>query len=75
MKTFLFFIFTCLISTGAMLGALHENNPFPNFTVAFGAWVFFVWVQGRRARRRNRQQHVEQQFREFMRTKYTNQQN
>ena len=70
MRTFLFFIFTCLVSTGAMLGALHEKNPFPNFALAFGIWVFFVWVQTRRAKKRNRQQNGEQQFREFMRTKY-----
>jgi hypothetical protein len=55
MKTTLFFIFTCLVSTGAMLGALHEKNPFPNFAVALGIWLFFIWVQGRRSRKRNRQ--------------------
>jgi hypothetical protein len=43
MKTTLFFIFTCLVSTGAMLGALHEKNPFPNFAVALGIWLFFIW--------------------------------
>jgi hypothetical protein len=74
MKTFLFFIFACLVSTGAMLSALHETNPFSNFALAFGIWVFFVWVQGRRARKRSRQQNGEQQFREFMRTKYDNHQ-
>ena len=74
MKTTLFFIFTCLVSTGAMLGALHATNPFPNFAVAFGIWIFFIWVQGRRSRKRNRQHTGEQQFREHMRAKYNNHQ-
>jgi len=70
MKTFLFFIFTCLVSTGAMFGAMHESNPFPNFAVAFGIWILFIWVQGRRTRKRNRLQYGERQFREFMRSKF-----
>ncbi|MES2111890.1 MAG: hypothetical protein V4577_24245 [Bacteroidota bacterium] len=74
MKTTLFFIFTCLVSTGAMLGALHEKNPFPNFAVAFGIWIFFIWVRGRRSRKRNRQNIGEQQFRDYMRAKYNNHQ-
>jgi len=71
MKTILFFIFTCLVSTGAMLGALHEKNPFPNFAIAFGSWVLFIWSQGKRSRKRSRRQHNEQQFRDYMRNKYS----
>ena len=70
MRTFLFFIFTCLVSTGAMLGALHATNPFPNFAIAFGIWALFIWIQSRRARKKNRQQYGERQFREFMRSKF-----
>lgn len=69
MRTFLFFIFTCLVSTGALLGGLHAKNPFPNFAIAFGIWVLFIWVQGRRSRKLNQQARNEQAFRDHMRSK------
>lgn len=72
MKTVFFFILTCLVSTGAMLGALHQENPYPNFAIAFGSWVLFVWIQNKRSGKRNRQQNAEQQFREYMRNKFNN---
>ena len=36
MKTFIYFIFTCFISTGAFFAAMNTHNPFPAFAVAFG---------------------------------------
>jgi hypothetical protein len=43
MKTFLHFILTCLISTGALLGATKAANPWPNFAVMLFVWALFAW--------------------------------
>ncbi|MDP9079954.1 MAG: hypothetical protein M3O71_21215 [Bacteroidota bacterium] len=74
MKTAFLFIFTCLISTGALLGALHAKNPYPNFGIAFSAWVFFILILNRRSGKGKRQVNAEQQFREYMRNKFDNHQ-
>jgi hypothetical protein len=39
MKTAIYFIITCFISTGALLGATNAKNPFPAFAIAFGIWA------------------------------------
>jgi hypothetical protein len=72
MKTFLFFTFACLVSTGALFSALHQTNPFPNFAIAFGSWVVFAWIQARRNRKSQQQARNEQAFRDFMRSKMRN---
>jgi len=39
----IYFIGTCFVSTGALLGALNAKNPFPLFGIAFGIWALFLW--------------------------------
>jgi hypothetical protein len=72
MKTFVYFILTCFISTGALLGALHAKNPYPAFAIAFGAWLLFIWGCNRRARREAEKRYREQLFEDYMRYKMRN---
>jgi hypothetical protein len=43
MKTFLHFILTCFISTGALLSATGAKNPWPYFAVMAAVWTLFIW--------------------------------
>jgi hypothetical protein len=70
MKTFLYFVFTCFVSTGALLGALNAKNPFPAFAVAFGIWALFLWGYNRRAKKRAEKNEMERMFRDYMRMQY-----
>jgi hypothetical protein len=73
MKTAIYFIITCFISTGALLGATNAKNPFPAFAIAFGIWILFLWGYNRRskkeAERRNRERMFEEHLRQQMRNK------
>jgi hypothetical protein len=73
MKTGIYFIITCFISTGALLGATNAKNPFPLFAIAFGIWGLFLWGYNRRrkkeAERRNRERLFEDYMREQMRNR------
>ncbi|MGZ3812296.1 MAG: hypothetical protein ACXVJN_11160 [Mucilaginibacter sp.] len=66
MKTIIYFIFTCGISTGCMFGALNAPNPYPLFAVAFGIWALFIWGCYKRAKRKAEQRNRERLFEEFM---------
>jgi len=68
MKTFLYFVFTCLVSTGALLGALNARNPFPAFAVAFGIWALFLWGCSRRSKKEAERRSREQLFEDYMRS-------
>jgi hypothetical protein len=70
MKTFLCFVFTCLVSTGALLGALNAKNPFPAFAVAFCIWAVFIWGYNRREKKRAEKDRAERMFRDYMRMQY-----
>ena len=67
MKTFLFFIITCFISTGAFMGALNMKNPFPAFCIAFGIWALFLWSYHGRSKRAAEKRSRERLFEEYMR--------
>jgi hypothetical protein len=67
MKTIIYFIFTCFISTGCMFGALNAPNPFPLFVVAFGIWALFIWGCHRRSKKKAEQRNRERLFEEFIR--------
>jgi hypothetical protein len=73
MKTAIYFIITCFISTGALLGATNAKNPFPAFAIAFGIWILFLWGYNRRskkeAERRNRERMFEEHLRQQMRNR------
>jgi hypothetical protein len=72
MKTAFYFIVTCLVSTGALLGALNAKNPFPAFAVAFGIWALFLWGYNDRSKKEAQKRSREQLFENYMRSKYRN---
>jgi hypothetical protein len=67
MKTIVYFIFTCFISTGCMFGALNAPNPFPLFAVAFGIWGLFFYGCHKRGKRKAEQLNRERLFEAFVR--------
>ena len=68
MKTALYLIITCFISTGAMFGALGAKNPFPLFGIAFGIWALFIWGVVQRERESANRKGRERLFQEYMRS-------
>ncbi|TSJ39700.1 hypothetical protein FO440_18350 [Mucilaginibacter corticis] len=72
MKTFIYFILTTLISTGALLGALNLPNPFPAFAIAFGIWILFFWCWQRRSQKQAAKRALEQRFENYMRSRTPN---
>lgn len=66
MKTILYFIATCFISTVALLGATGMKNPFPNFGVAFGIWALFLWGYNRRAKKVAEREYRERQLQQYL---------
>lgn len=71
MKNLVHFIFTILISTFALFGALaNKTNTWPCFAIAFGVWAVFLWRYNVRSKRAEMKRHLnEYQFREYMRWK------
>ena len=67
MKTAIYFIITCFISTGALLGATNAKNPFPAFGIAFGIWILFLWGYNRRSKKEAERRNRERLFEEYMR--------
>ncbi|MGN6639842.1 MAG: hypothetical protein ACTHJ8_13110 [Mucilaginibacter sp.] len=72
MKTFIYLIFTCLISTCAFYGALNLKNPFPCFAVAFGVWALFLWALNRRMKKHAARRFRERLFEDYMRSNISN---
>ena len=73
MKTFLYLIITCFISTGAFMGALNMKNPFPAFAIAFGIWALFLWGYNNRSKKAAERRSRERLFEDHMRTQMRNQ--
>ena len=72
MKTAIYFIITCFISTGAMMGALNAKNPFLEFAIAFGMWVWFLWGYNRRSKKEAEKRNRERLFEEYLRQQLRN---
>ena len=72
MKTIVYFIFTCFISTGAFFAATNMKNPFPAFIVAFGIWALFFWGWNRRSKKQAERRSREQLFENYMRSNFRN---
>lgn len=68
MKTFVYLVFTCFISTGAFMGALYSKTPLLLYAVGFGIGVLFLWGVFRRMKKHDERREMERQFSEFMRT-------
>jgi hypothetical protein len=71
MKTFVYLIFTCFISTGCFMAALGSKTPLLLYAVGFGIWALFLWGCSNRMKKKAEKERDEQQFNEFMRTKRT----
>ncbi len=69
MKTFVYLIFTCFISTGAFIGALYSKTPMILYAVGFGIWALFLWGISRRMKKNAERRYQERQFSNFMRTR------
>jgi len=68
MKTLVYFILTCFVSTGAFFAATNLKNPWPAFAVAFGIWSLFFWGWYSRLRRETQRRDRERMFNDFMRS-------
>lgn len=51
MKTFIYLICTCFISTGAYFASLNGHQMLLGIGVAFGVWAWFLWGCDRRSRK------------------------
>lgn len=67
MKTFVYLVFTCFISTGAFMGALYSKTPLLLYAVGFGIWVLFLWGLNRRLKKNAECRDRERYFNDFMR--------
>jgi hypothetical protein len=67
MKTFVYLVFTCFISTGAFMGALYSKTPFLLYAVGFGIWTLFLWGLNRRMKKNAERRDRERYFNDFMR--------
>ena len=67
MKTFVYLVFTCFISTGAFLGALNAPSPFALYALGFGIWALFLWGLNRRMKKNAERRDMERNFQDYMR--------
>jgi hypothetical protein len=67
MKTFVYLVFTCFISTGAFMGALYSKTPMLLYAVGFGIWALFIRGLYRRMKKNDERRDMERQFSNFMR--------
>ncbi|QEM07892.1 hypothetical protein DIU31_031935 [Mucilaginibacter rubeus] len=51
MRTFIYFIVTCFISTGIYFAALNSRHPEYGIAIAIGLWAWFLWCYDRRMRK------------------------
>nr|WP_294791047.1 hypothetical protein [uncultured Mucilaginibacter sp.] len=69
MKTFVYLIFTCFISTGAFMGALYSPSPWLLYAIGFGIWALFLWGLNRRMKKDAERRDMERNFQDYMRHK------
>lgn len=67
MKTAVYFLFTCFISTGALMGALYSRTPFLLYAVGFGIWALFLWGLNNRMKKNAERRDMERHFQNYMR--------
>lgn len=72
MKTVIYFIFTCFISTGAFLAALSSKHSFILYIVGLGIWALFLWGYSRRAKKEAERRNGERLFQDYMRAQTRN---
>ncbi|QEC78960.1 hypothetical protein [Mucilaginibacter ginsenosidivorax] len=67
MKSFVYLVFTCFISTGAFMGALYSKTPLLLYAVGFGIWALFIWSAFRRTKKNAERREMERSFQNYMR--------
>jgi hypothetical protein len=67
MKTFVYLVFTCFISTGAFLAAPGSKYPLLLYAVGFVTWTWFIRGWSKRSKRDASRRNGEQLFQEYMR--------
>jgi len=72
MKTAIYFIFSCFISTGAFLAALSGKHPFALYIVGFGIWALFLWSYSTRSKKEAERRNGERLFQDYMRAQTRN---
>lgn len=51
MRTFIYFIATCFISTGIYFASLNSRHPEYGIAIALGFWAWFLWGYDRRMKK------------------------
>lgn len=73
MKTFVYLVFTCFISTGSFMCGLNSPSIWPGYLIGFAVWVWFAWnfdARQKRAReRRNREKMLNMMLNKVLRSK------
>ena len=72
MRTIVYFLFSCFISTGAFIAALGAKYPLLLYAVGFGIWALFLWGWNRRNKRDAVRRNGERLFQEYMRGQLRN---
>lgn len=72
MKTIVYFLFSCFISTGAFIAALGAKYPLILYGVGFGIWALFLWGWNRRTKRDAVRRNGERMFQDYMRGQLRN---
>jgi hypothetical protein len=68
MKTAIYLVITCLISTGCFMATTNMENPFPAFGAGFGIWLLFIWGYNKRSRKAAQRKFQEHMFQQHMRS-------
>lgn len=70
LRTFIYAVFTLIISIGGFISArANPNNPWPGFIIAFGIVIWFFWGLNRRWKKIDERRMRERMFEEYMRNK------
>jgi hypothetical protein len=74
MRTVILFLFTCVISTGALLAGLNMKHPMPCYVVALTVWLLLGRYVSRQSKKNAHKRMMERMFTDHMRTTYKNRQ-
>ena len=72
MRNIIYFLFTCFISTGALMGALYSKHPLALYIVGFGIWALFLCGYSIRSKKQAERRNREQLFQDYMRAQTRN---
>jgi hypothetical protein len=73
MKTVIYFIGTCFISTGFYMAAISSKTPQYGILAGLGIWVLFLWGCNQRAKKAAAKRERERLFDDYLRRWYNDQ--